>query len=764
MIPWDTETCGFHGMPVLLQYAIDYGPSVLHELWYEKLDRSMEVCEEIVFGDSVVFNGAFDIFHLYKFWCTAQLVIQELGTNNVSPKDHIDLFGVLEEKARDYPKTWRLKNVVDLMLVAQRTKYQSMIDRKEIRIRRVPYVLAEKLIVELNKRIVFAPIYFARRKKPGPIWRMAEVKNDVGDIIPDLVDIVCSFKPSKALKALAVEAGLVAVDDVLSFTDIDVGVKPEECGYAPYAAGTFSDGPKPSPNDWRGTWPDVIDIHIEHWHTNKMARKYAALDPEYTRGIYDHFGQPQFNDVDSQLANMVAVSRWRGYAVDVAAIRKLKEAAIERKFSAPTAPRAVKNYIYPHLAPEQIAVIDGSTKKTVLETIAKWDGPAGECATKVLTARSAAKEIELYDKMIQAGRFHASFKVIGAKSNRMSGSDGLNPQGIKATKEVRGSFPLALPGMQLDGGDFDAFEVAIAEAVYGDEGLRKALTEGIECPDCFGVGCDFCKEKGTIIAKIHALFAQELFPELTYRQIMESKGKEKDYYTDGKRGLFALFYGGNEQTLVERIGVEEQVALAAILNFASRFPGIQRFQDSIREKFCSMTQPGGIGSKVIWQDPAEYVESMFGFRRYFDLENKVCRELFNLSENLPEEWKSMRLKVVRRDREQKVGSAIMSALFAAAFNIQGQNMRAAANHLIQSPGADMTKRLQCRLWNVQPVGISDWCVQPLNVHDELMTPCTNNVSSVCAEIVKDFIEEYRKHIPLLDMTWQTNIPSWAGKK
>ena len=37
-----------------------------------------------------------------------------------------------------------------------------------------------------------------------------------------------------------------------------------------------------------------------------------------------------------------------------------------------------------------------------------------------------------------------------------------------------------------------------------------------------------------------------------------------------------------------------------------------------------MTQPGGIGTKVVWKDPADYAETMLGFRRYFTLENRIC--------------------------------------------------------------------------------------------------------------------------------------------
>ena len=46
-----------------------------------------------------------------------------------------------------------------------------------------------------------------------------------------------------------------------------------------------------------------------------------------------------------------------------------------------------------------------------------------------------------------------------------------------------------------------------------------------------------------------------------------------------------------------------------------------------------MRQPGGIGSKVEWHEPADFVESMLGFRRYFTLENRICKTLFDLADD-----------------------------------------------------------------------------------------------------------------------------------
>ena len=85
--------------------------------------------------------------------------------------------------------------------------------------------------------------------------------------------------------------------------------------------------------------------------------------------------------------------------------------------------------------------------------------PAAVRAREILDIKTAVKEIELYSKLLLAGKFHASFNVVGTLSSRMSGGDGLNAQGIKKTKEVRRMFPLAWEGTVLNLGDLTSCEV-----------------------------------------------------------------------------------------------------------------------------------------------------------------------------------------------------------------------------------------------------------------------------------------------------------------
>ena len=326
--------------------------------------------------------------------------------------------------------------------------------------------------------------------------------------------------------------------------------------------------------------------------------------------------------------------------------------------------------------------------------------------------------------MLKAGKLHASFKVIGALSCRMAGADGLNPQGIKHTTNVRSMFPLAWEGMVLSIGDFDSFEVTIADAVCQDPDLRADLQSG---------------------KKIHAIFGQLMFPEYTYDEIKASKDTSNDMYTKGKQGFFAtILYGGTFQTLMNKLGALEKNAKAAIEKLLSKYKRVGAWRDRIFKSFASMRQPAGIGSQVVWSEPADYCETFLGFRRYFTLENKICKALFNLARKPPKEWKDCPVKVLRRDRVQTAGGAVSSALYGAAFGIQSANVRAAGNHEIQSPGAQMTKRLQRFIWTLQPPGVFDWVVAPFQVHDEISAITTPEAVEPVADIVHATVESFRE--------------------
>lgn len=826
----DTETCGLHSMPVLIQYAFEDGPVQLWEIWKRPVHQTMALVEEFARSTVVGFNLAFDWFHLNKIY-----TIFRLCDPTWIPEEHVDEIALLEPQGRD---EWVIKptSCLDLMLFSRKGPYQSLMARADIRIRRVPAVLADALAEELEKRIQIDGIYFARSKNPdAPKWTVDDRKDKFGDYDPTLKDVTLRFKAAGGLKFLTEHA--LKIKPKAHFDDIELDRKkysPFEYGYAPFALAVSKPElgwyvSEPAEKTSQYAWPAVIKHHIEHWHSHEKAREYATDDVVYTRLLEEHFGFPEPDDDDSTLACMVAVVRWRGYRIDVEGIKELKRQAEETIQSSPVninAPRQVRSYLLSTMNDiESMAVLIDSTSKKSLKKIADHikeyfkvdvDEPCGKCqgnphcprckgtgvlkagethptaaaAEKILAVRAAMKERELYVKLLQAGRLHASFKVIGTLSSRMSGADGLNPQGIKKTKNVRSKFPLTWDGYVLCGGDFDSFEVTLADADYKDPMLRKALTTKVPCHKCNAQGrrkeckakkckgwgatpccaelpwveCDECDGCRITTKKIHALFAMEMYPGQTYDDVMASDGTDNDMYSKGKIGVFTETYGGNWSTLMKNLGIPEEVAKRADEGWIKTYPGIGRARAMIEDQFCSMRQPHGVGTRVYWNDPADYVETFLGFKRYFTLENKIVKAIYDLATHPPGWWRQVDVEVVRHDRTQKAYGAVGSALFAAAFGLQAANMRAAANHRIQSPGGEITKRVQRRIWDQQPAGPGPLLVAPMNIHDEIQCPTHPDLVDSTAAIIRDTVNSYRDRVPLIGMTWFKNLASWADKK
>lgn len=780
----DSETCGLHSVMVLLQWAVDDGPIHIYEVWREPVWKTRAIIEAMTGMDMVMFNAAFDWFHLAKVY-----TIWNLLPADWIPAEHVNEIAALEVEAQSGPCI-KPKSVCDLLLVSRKGKYQCLMARDDIRIRRVPTKLAYALAEELEERIEIDGIMFAKRKdKEAPKWQVYEIKDRFGEVDPDFSDVVLRFNPAGGLKFLAEYA--MGLETKAHFDDVAVASEylPKELGYAPFAAAVSS-----ADLNWEVykdgkivgyAWPGVIQKHIEHWATNGPARQYAEDDIVYTRSLWDHFDRPVPGDDDSELACMVAVVRWHGFEINTEGMKVLREKARAKVAACPiniNIPDEVRAYIFEAMDDTEMVILETSTKKANLNKVLKWkvtedeectkcSGTGGDCprcegrgyldssvpiadehgnhpaalrAKYILEIKGAAKEDELYTKLLRAGKFHADLNVIGTLSSRMSGGSGLNAQGIKSTKEVRRLFPMAWAGMVLSGGDFDSFEVTLADAVYNDPGLRETLLAG---------------------KKIHAYFGMDMYPGHTYEQILASEGTDNDMYTKGKSGVFGMIYGGDWNTLVKNFGIEEENAQAAFEGFQKRYPGVATAREKTITAFCSMTQPGGIGTQVIWKDPAPFIESFLGFRRYFTMENAICRELFRLANNVPGEWKKHKDMVSRRaGRIQTPGGAVSSALYGAAFGIQAQNTRSACNHEIQSPGGEITKNVQRRIWDLQPVGAHPLMVAPLNVHDEILVVNHPSMTEAIAEKVQEGVEAYRPHVPLIGMTWNLEMQNWAEKK
>jgi hypothetical protein len=829
----DTETCGFHGLATLIQWAYEDGEVHLHEHWRLPVQDTLDLIEKFTTGTCVFFNATFDWFHLCKIYTMWLLLRDRCGPDIIPAKIPVRDLALAERDAREGPCV-KPKDVVCLMLHSRKGKFQSLMDRHDVKVTKVPTCLAHLLANELEERIELDGILFAKKKnKNAPKWgvydRIKKGKDD--EIDPAFKDVTLKFKPARALKYLA-EHCLGLDPEFHSFKDVYPATehKLAELGYAPFALGACPEGEE---KDWKvvdkhgktvgRAWPRLIHEHIAHWRDDEEARRYARDDVKYTRLLDEYFEFPEESDNDSTLACMVAAVRWHGFTIDTRKVSQLL-AKSKRVFETspvnPNKPTEVKHYIREVMDETEATTIDQSTKKANLEKIrdklcverealdpeltvdmecvhcggtrtqigdageefecSHCEGsgiePGGELcirclgegcprcsdrgfllfgptlaaqrADEILHIKAAGKEIELYEKLLRAGRFHASFKVIGTLSSRMAGGDGLNAQGIKGSEATRSAFPLMWEGMQLCGGDFDGFEVTLADAVFQDDNLREDLLAG---------------------KSLHTSMAQELYPTKSEDQIKASKGfkdgGDVDMYTRGKQAVFATLYGGDAGTINKKLAIDKAVAERAFDGLQKRYPGIKIARERVAEDFAALEQHGAIGTgKITYKAPKDFVETFLGFRRWFPLENKIAKALYDLAHDVPKHWRKYDFTILRRDREQTPAGAVSSALYGAAFQIQAANIRAANNHLIQSPGAMITKDLQRQIWDLQPAGINEWIVAPINVHDEVLSVTRPDMVSAVTDVVIRVVESYRAQVPLIGMKWVTSMTDWAGKK
>jgi hypothetical protein len=284
------------------------------------------------------------------------------------------------------------------------------------------------------------------------------------------------------------------------------------------------------------------------------------------------------------------------------------------------------------------------------------------------------------------------------------------------------------------------------------------------CHKCEGKGCKDCDYTGETRTKIHGIFGTFIFPGLTYEDIVASDGQTPDYYTVSKSGLFTWLFAGTEYSFQKRLGIPRDQARAGLDAFGRRFRKVGESRSRTMEDYSPIYQPGGPGSAHEWRKHKTTVSTLLGFERYFNLEFDVLKAFYTLATNIPDEWKRIHVNVVRGDRVQTAVGAFQSALYGACYSLQGQIARAAINTPIQGTGAQATKIVQRRIWDIQPAGYNKWLVQPINIHDEIMSPTDPKCVDCVAQVVSDTIQELTSVVPLLEMEWNSGLASWADKK
>ena len=690
MIYLDTETVGFNGPIVTIQYALDNGRIRVHHIWKEETKSTIQLIENLIDDDVCAFNLPFDWWHLIRMYN----LLKE------STNKHPDKYE-LQKLDREHPfnRCLRPKRALDLLLIARSGEFQITMGRRPITIRKVPVQSSTDVILHLQETLELPSILN---------YKIDIKKCDT----PNCVDIQINFNASAKLKALVKH---IWPSEDVDFDAASILPQPTSYDFAPYAT----------------NWITYVDRHINYWLNDERAIRYAWKDIDYLRRLYYYFKEPEPGDVDSELAITVAATRYIGYGIDIDKIKELQQEQLKIIKNSPcehNSPQKVKRWLQDNLSPIQSILI----KNTREDTLEKLD-----IAKPILGARHAEKRLDLFDKLLLAKQFYPNFKVIGARSGRMAGgsvgrgSKSINPQGIQNDEQIRSCFSLRTRYLPyLTGGDFSAFEVSIWDAEVNSTRLRNDLKSGKKIYDIFGTYVDEEKQCA---------------------------------YHDLKTAFLGWSYGAQLDKLARVLRLPIDRVRQGIKCLLSDYREIDEARQNVEHRFCSMSQPNGLGTAVIWTTPDSCATTMFGFRRYFTVENHICKVLFDLAENLPSSIIKLKGEI-KRNRVQTIAGATRSALYAGAFQIQAANMRQANNHRIQGTGARICKELQLRLWNLQPIGIHPYVIAPFNIHDEVMVTCdTEETMAKTRDIAKETEDSYCITIPLIKLDWHTNLSNWSYK-
>ena len=201
-----------------------------------------------------------------------------------------------------------------------------------------------------------------------------------------------------------------------------------------------------------------------------------------------------------------------------------------------------------------------STSETALQDLAlEYDLPR-----LILEHRGLSKLKSTYTVALPAcinpetGRVHTSYHQAVASTGRLSSSDP-NLQNIPIRtaegRRIRQAF-VAPPGYRLLAADYSQIELRIMAHLSGDEGLRKAFSQG---------------------ADIHRATAAEVFS-------LAPDSVTADHRRSAKAINFGLIYGMSPFGLARQLGIPRDEARSYVDLYFSRYPGVKAFMDNTRAR------------------------------------------------------------------------------------------------------------------------------------------------------------------------------------
>ena len=806
----DTETVGLVGPVVLIQYGYFREQVHLYHVFEHTSRETMALIERIMDEGYVVFNAAFDQFKLQQLYCLLDAAGQP-GKRPTAKRLHN-----VERRAVFGPCV-KPRHILDLDVALRSGPYQMFMGRDPVVVYNVPDMVLDDTRHLLDGHVAegLDPLYFSGIKTVEDRGRF-KVVDEVDN--PGFHHLKLSFRPQLTLKRIhqhifgQARDGLPVPPEIMP---LDKQPKPGKSSkvswtWMPYAEAVEFQGVKRE-----RMWPEVLNKHVKFWLETDSS--YAEDDITMLYDLDEHLEFPEANDTNSVLAAAVGSVRYRGFPINLAA-------ATERHLEAEEKVRQSERVLGCSLDQhsrirerlmdacveelEQTAITSSSDE--VLLQLTKWeteDGaehPVAKIASLVREGRTAKKRVNLLSKLLLVGRFHPGFRVLGTVTDRMAGSDGINPQGIDKQEEIRGLFtmvdephivrdyferyePRSLRSryvksvlkdltddpFTLSGGDFEGFETAIAVAVWADETLGAYVRAGEKPYMLLGRRLYETSINTRLRArylealkkrKVNAIKAMKIAQKYTPEVLRWLKRSEfGDEKGRAKNAWYGWVYGAQTKKLSETTGLSETEVDQAFAKLYEELPGVKESRTAVQEALRCIAI--GEGGKWHWRDPIPFIDSLLGYTRTFEREIPLIRRLWAATDHIPREWNQPGVEIVRSEKRgpQQVGSAVRSAIFGAAMSMQGRIQRQGSNFQMQCPGAMICKRCQASIWGLQPPGVSKWLVQPINVHDEVICQHRAKVGQSCSDALYSEVEAHRRLVPLIAIDWKQDIPSWYDK-
>jgi len=417
---------------------------------------------------------------------------------------------------------------------------------------------------------------------------------------------------------------------------------------------------------------------------------YATKDIEYLHVLDDKLNHPDPNH-DDTMAHIVGYTKYHGIPFDREILEKTAE--YYRSQIKPI-PGLNMNSATQKLAllREHVPFI-ASVGKDVCKAIAEntaYPEKARELARLFYMFGEYTQRLNQVERLlrVKTDSLHPSFNVFGTATGRMSGSGGLNAQGFP---RIENGLGIRRALLLNSGGDFANLEVNIAAWIFNDQTLIDDIL----------TGKDLHSNTATLIPEV----------KLSYDEFIKVKNtpEYKPYRQQAKRINFALQYCGSPMLLGEILG-DAEVGQRVYDAYYARYSGIAKAMEANSQRF-------EVADTDKWTnrmgEMADYVENVFGGRRYFTFEKAVATLLWEIGmqgiKGLPTgSITRQKLKGV-----QTITNAVKSACLGAAINITHSVARRGFNFYIQSTGATITKKVCEAIWLNHPDPM-------MNIHDEVV--------------------------------------------